>query len=699
MSFSRSPLILPARFATVVLCLSLILLALSELPNIPLAAYTARPFLFPQAFVRVLAESFLYCWVNLLAICALIWLDGPATENPAARRRINTVQVLLAILPAAFAYYLLQLYEPFALYPPFVAAYVGLALLTWLSVGLSKHPWVKRLRLPRGLFSDRSVGVLLLAAALLVSRFNYGSHKGLYPTLHLSALVVTHLLLTLACFRFLRSFEEPFAPAWRTAAKVLVSLVALAPLLSAAGLVDASAPHVTAYTATGQSKVVFHRFQSSETEGRPSLPPDPEALERFASRSGLPRLPESFQLENYNVLLVTSEATRFDRTSLSKNRQANTPQLARFRDSGAFSFTRAYSPSSGTLHSISSVMAMTFPAALHLETYKKPWHGTLLNERPIVPQLFRQSGYDTFWVGHAYRNCFRNNIRGFQHGFNETEYIVESKEEPSRTLDRDIVDATILELDEARAAKTKFFGWVFLGGPHWPYVQHDKGEHKADGGAPEGRAPPEESAELSEHDRYVQEVREMDRQLGRLLDRLIETDLLSDTIVIYFGDHGEEFGEHGGTHHKATVYSEVLHVPLLVYVPGMRGQEIATPVSTYYVFPWLLRFGTDTMKRAAEERIRQEIGPMMLATQGGVVAELIGHDRMLTSLIYSKHKYNHDFLSNMIEIYDLEQDPSEQINLFDTDLKLARRALARIAAYKKVRAARANYILLPEDPR
>src|SRR5690606_351987 len=166
-----------------------------------------------------------------------------------------------------------------------------------------------------------------------------------------------------------------------------------------------------------------------------------------------------------------------------------------------------------------------------------------------------------------------------------------------------------------------------------------------------------------------------------------------------FGDHGEEFGEHGGRYHKATVYSEVVHVPLLVYIPGVKGGEITAPVSTYYVFPWLLRSGTAAMKEAAGARIQQDLGPMMRATDGGVVVELIGHDRMLTSLVYPRYKFNYDFLSSMFEVYDLDIDPKESQSLFDTNVGLAQEAVDRIAAYKKVLAARAIFIHLPEDPR
>jgi hypothetical protein len=105
------------------------------------------------------------------------------------------------------------------------------------------------------------------------------------------------------------------------------------------------------------------------------------------------------------------------------------------------------------------------------------------------------------------------------------------------------------------------------------------------------------------------------------------------------------------------------------------------------------------MRTAAEERIREELGPMMRSTREAVVVELIGHDRMLSSLVYSQYKFNYDFLSKSFEVYDLKQDPAEQHNLFDMEPQLASRAIESINQYRNVRAATANFILRPDDER
>ena len=54
-------------------------------------------------------------------------------------------------------------------------------------------------------------------------------------------------------------------------------------------------------------------------------------------------------------------------------------------------------------------------------------------------------------------------------------------------------------------------------------------------------------------------------------------------------DHGEEFGEHGGMGHGRTLHRELLHVPLIVWAPGLLAPARPTaPVSLLDVAPTVL---------------------------------------------------------------------------------------------------------------
>jgi hypothetical protein len=69
---------------------------------------------------------------------------------------------------------------------------------------------------------------------------------------------------------------------------------------------------------------------------------------------------------------------------------------------------------------------------------------------------------------------------------------------------------------------------------------------------------------------YDGQVRFIDDQLARILDRLRERGLLDRTVVAVSADHGEEFWDHGHFFHGQSLYDELLHVPLIVRLPGGR---------------------------------------------------------------------------------------------------------------------------------
>lgn len=89
---------------------------------------------------------------------------------------------------------------------------------------------------------------------------------------------------------------------------------------------------------------------------------------------------------------------------------------------------------------------------------------------------------------------------------------------------------------------------------------------------------------------YDAEVAYMDREIGKLMDKLEEAGLYggpNDWLIIT-SDHGEEFFEHMQWGHGQNLYHEVIRVPLIVLGPGVpEGQVIETPVSLVDLLPTL----------------------------------------------------------------------------------------------------------------
>jgi arylsulfatase A-like enzyme len=76
---------------------------------------------------------------------------------------------------------------------------------------------------------------------------------------------------------------------------------------------------------------------------------------------------------------------------------------------------------------------------------------------------------------------------------------------------------------------------------------------------------------------YRQQLRYLDKQLEELFVAL-ETALPGPKIVLVTSDHGEEFYEHDDWGHGHSLYREVLHVPLALFLPDGQKVRSAAPL-------------------------------------------------------------------------------------------------------------------------
>ncbi len=69
---------------------------------------------------------------------------------------------------------------------------------------------------------------------------------------------------------------------------------------------------------------------------------------------------------------------------------------------------------------------------------------------------------------------------------------------------------------------------------------------------------------------YCGQIRYVDDQLGRVLDKLEELNLLESTIVLFWSDHGEFIGDYGVTHKMAAYYDSLIRIPMILRDPSGR---------------------------------------------------------------------------------------------------------------------------------
>jgi arylsulfatase A-like enzyme len=166
---------------------------------------------------------------------------------------------------------------------------------------------------------------------------------------------------------------------------------------------------------------------------------------------------------------------------------------------------------------------------------------------------------------------------------------------------------------------------------------------------------------------YDEEIAYTDHELERLLSALDERGFLDDGYLVVTADHGEEFHDHGWIEHGHSVYDEVIHVPLMVWGPGVRPGHYGLPVSLTDVMPTLLEAaGVAPPDELYGDSLLQVLheGPAdrtasALRFDRPLLSEAILYGDEKKSLIRWPYKVLADIEDRAELFYDLATDPDE----------------------------------------
>jgi len=191
---------------------------------------------------------------------------------------------------------------------------------------------------------------------------------------------------------------------------------------------------------------------------------------------------------------------------------------------------------------------------------------------------------------------------------------------------------------------------------------------------------------------YDSGVRWVDVQMTRLTNTLRESRRWNNCIFAFTSDHGEEFLDHGGRYHPPSrLMEELIHVPLLLRVPGNAKQEVAkSPFSMVHLAPTLLDAAqlpvpTRFEGRSYWEQLRQGVSFEDVAISecvAGCTNPYRQENRMgprVLSVRESRYKLVLQFDPMGEDLYDLDADPGERAPLELAAQKPVRRRLLEIA--------------------
>jgi arylsulfatase A-like enzyme/tetratricopeptide (TPR) repeat protein len=362
-----------------------------------------------------------------------------------------------------------------------------------------------------------------------------------------------------------------------------------------------------------------------------------------------------------DLLLVTIDTLRADAPGFGGRRPSPTPLLDRLAGGGRV-FTAAHAHNVVTLPSHTNILTGLYPFQ----------HGVRDNEGfrvpagvPTLATVLHAAGYTTGAFVGAYP---LDSWFGLNRGFDvyDDHYPKGSRPDQFLFAERkgDKVVAPALAWWQRQRGRRRFM-WVHLFDPHAPYE------------------PAEPYASRFPASPYLGEVAAADGYLAPLLEPFL-AGAETPTLIVVTGDHGESLGEHGEETHGLYAYEATLHVPLLLWGPGVRPGRDGRPARHVDIFPTLLEAAGLTGARAPA-------GPPGMARPGrsllapGPSGETSYFEALsatfnrgwapLRGVLRQGHKL---IALPLPELYDLPHDPAEAHNLVTSDRQLARLLLARL---------------------
>jgi arylsulfatase A-like enzyme len=380
--------------------------------------------------------------------------------------------------------------------------------------------------------------------------------------------------------------------------------------------------------------------------------------------AGLPAVPASLGLGVApDLLLITMDATRADHMGFLGHGRPTTPDLdAPVGDAAVFG--RAHSQDSGTAPSLWSLMAGKTPFQTRLTRADRFPPALDEGERTLAESL-KNAGYRTEAVlcGSMFEAANWNLNRGFD------AYANVCKGHGKVLLAPHVLAEAIPAVERLRAGRDPFLLWVHFLDPHMPY--HDHGD-------PDFGSRP--------IDRYDEEIRYAQRHVAQLIAAARGVPSKKPLYVVLTADHGENFGDHGPSHHARTLYREVTHVPLVIWGPRVEPRRIDAPVAVGDVHPTLLQLAGQPVR---PEVTMESLVPLLLGGAADPNRAVFMENsfsrprRHVKAVVMGRHQLIYDVTHDATELYDLIADPAERHNLAGTGLPEERALRERMGAFLK----------------
>ncbi len=453
----------------------------------------------------------------------------------------------------------------------------------------------------------------------------------------------------------------------------------------------------------------------------------------MAIAAGLPASVLGAKLSKPNVLFIAIDDLRPE-LGCYGSPQLKSPNIDRLASQGVL-FNRAYCQVPVCGASRASLMTSVLPTAERFvgagARVDKDAPGTV-----TMPQVFQEAGYVTISNGKIFHHPADTADRSWSEAPWRPEMENKDHLDPATALvksargrnrvyespdvadnaypDGQIAERIIADLQRLKESGQPFFLACGFNRPHLPFYAPKKywdlyersqieiaDNRERPENAPKGLRGSAEyrSYSLGDYEDNTDDFHRMmrhgyyastsyaDKLVGDILNELERLGLAENTIVILWGDHGWNLGEHDFWGKHNTLHT-ALRVPLIIKVPGKpAGRKSDALVGTYDIFPTLCALAGLAMPESAQGRsFTSLLDDPSLSFRDVVYSRFQKGDAVVTSrFIYTSYGPDGEML------YDLIRDPRESYNIagnpeYATDLVRVKLLLAE----NEATAARAN---------
>lgn len=509
-------------------------------------------------------------------------------------------------------------------------------------------------------------------------------------------------------FFWLFAAQRVIAGGWRAPAAIIVSFVlvvaavALALFLWRRAVRDAFTPRAIVRWTTVLVLVLWVPVYAVVAE--PSL-----EYTRTTPRPPVEAEPPS----DLNVLFIMVDTLRADCLSCYGPTEFATPNIDGLAAESAL-FEEVVTPEPKTRPALASMFTGLYPRTHGVDTNAK----TLGEEFTSLPEVMRVHGYATagFTAASVLSGYF-----GTAQGF---DYYAESPHpwfqlrtdcalfrfHKMFTIWPELMNGTRAGLINKRVAtwlrdnrRRPFFAYVHYFDPHAPYWPIRKYDFAAAEGLGGARAPTRDRRELAAPDfemprdflrrewlRYRGEIASVDERIGELMRVLEEIGEADRTIVVLVADHGESF-EHGVYFsHGVRLYDPEIHVPLMIRDPrDLRPRRLSGQVRLIDLYPTVLELvglkspvpcqGVDLTPRLAGGPEASEHLPAFCQTDLEETQPRLA--RASFGLRLPPWKYIESPRIDLIELYNLERDPAETVDVAEASPEVRGRMAAALGSW------------------